>query len=189
MYIRVRRRCTKYPVTKRASGLGCLSKRCGLLSLQLSALGPSEQRGIIPGQNAKSAQPSNREWAAAIQEVTALGWAIPPVPSSSWPRNTTSRTGTPSGNLPGDWAHHNHRQWLDQQCSDLDWIKQFEGHYHTASRTMGKYRLFDPRWPRQPSTRPEFEFYCQHNKIITLCYCSASTVPSCGFYQRCNGAN
>ena len=87
-------------------------------------------------------QPGNREWATAIEAISASGWALPPciifkgkVFIEGWFHS-----------LPGDWLFEvSPNGWTSDEIG-LQWLQKIFIP-STITRTKGKYRLFDPRRP------------------------------------------
>jgi DDE superfamily endonuclease len=113
---------------------------------------------------AKKVQPGNREWATVIQGINSQGWAIPPFivvqgrnHLSSWYENA---------NLPPNWRISlSQNGWTTNEIG-LQWIKHFD--IHTKGCSVGQYRLLILDG-HESHHSVEFELFCKHNNIITLC--------------------
>ena len=112
----------------------------------------------------KSIQPSNREWATAIECVNSEGWCLPPflvVQGVNHLAHWYSQT-----NLPGDWViKTTSNGWTDNETG-LEWIRHFD--QHTKSRAKGDYRMLVLDG-HESHKSPAFDEFCKDNKIITLC--------------------
>lgn len=81
-------------------------------------------------------QPSDREWATAIESINACGWSLPPmvilkgkVHLSTWYSTT---------DLPPEWVIAlSENEWTNNELG-LKWVSDVFNKY-TASRTVGKY--------------------------------------------------
>ncbi|KAL2887167.1 hypothetical protein HOO65_050288 [Ceratocystis lukuohia] len=103
----------------------------GLIASGMVVTG-AERRG-----KAKSMQPGNQEWVAAIQVMNAEGWAIAPFVVvagqyhlASWYRES---------NLPDDWAIATTHHGSSDNETGLEWLRHFDR--HTKGRSTGHYRL------------------------------------------------
>jgi hypothetical protein len=110
-------------------------------------------------------QPGNREWVTTIECINAKGWTVPPfiivkakVQMLYWYSENRD--------LPPSWViAMSDNGWTNDKLG-FAWIQHFNR--HTSSRTVGNYRLllFDGH---SSHGTPEFDLYCQENRIVTLC--------------------
>lgn len=125
----------------------------------------SERKG-----RTKQLQAGNREWATAIECISADGFVLPPFlilqgkyHLASWYTET---------GLPSTWKIKTTANgWTDNQTS-LEWIKHFNE--HTLVRRVGAWRMLILDG-HESHLSVEFEAYCAENNIITLCLPSHSS--------------
>jgi len=119
----------------------------------------SERKG-----RAKQLQAGNREWATAIECVSADGFALPPFLVVQGKHHLASWY-TECG-LPGPWVIRTSTNgWTDNETG-LDWIKHFDK--HTKARRQGGWRMIVLDG-HESHLSAIFEQYCQENNIITIC--------------------
>ena len=108
-------------------------------------------------------QPGNREWATAIETISASGWALPPciilkgkVFIESW-----------FDNLPDDWRIEvSPNGWTSDEIG-IRWLEKLFIP-STIARTKGKYRLLILDGHGSHLT-PKFNEICSQNDIIPIC--------------------
>lgn len=108
-------------------------------------------------------QPGNREWATAIEAISASGWALPPciifkgkVFIEGWFHS-----------LPGDWLFEvSPNGWTSDEIG-LQWLQKIFIP-STITRTKGKYRLLILDGHGSHLT-PKFDEICSQNDIIPIC--------------------
>jgi len=112
--------------------------------------------------HAKAIQPGNREWVTAIIAVNTAGWVLPPQiilaaknHQSQWYKA-----------VPNDYRVSVSDNGWTNDALGLDWLQEvFEK--HTASRTVGRYRLLILDGHSSHATA-EFDKFCTERKIIPL---------------------
>ena len=129
----------------------------GKITTQLVVTG-SERRG-----RPKAVQPGDREWVTVIQGVNAAGWAIPPMVIFA---GTYHLSAWYEEELPQDWLLGvSDNGWTTNEHG-MDWLRHFNA--YTEPRTIGGYRLLILDGHKSHQS-PQFQDYCEENKIITLC--------------------
>jgi len=117
----------------------------------------------------RALQPGNREWVTVIEAISASGWATPPmiifagkVHQSTWYQD-----------IPIDWTIGlSDNGWINDKLT-FQWLEQvFER--HTASRTIGRYRLLILDSHGSHATA-DFEHFCRDHFIIPLYMSSHSS--------------
>jgi hypothetical protein len=109
-------------------------------------------------------QPGSRTWITSIECVNATGHIIPPfiiLPGKVHMRSWYEQPGL----LPNTRIEVSDNGWTNDALG-LEWIKHF--HKHTKDRVVGTYRLLILDGHGSHST-PEFDAFCEENRIITLC--------------------
>lgn len=119
----------------------------------------SERRG-----RAKKLQPGNREWATAIECISADGFVIPPMLVVQGKHHLASWY--TDGGLPNTWPIRTSTNGWTDNDTGLEWIKHF--HQHTNKRRQGVWRMLVLDG-HESHLSDAFETYCQQNNIITLC--------------------
>ncbi|MDP1994524.1 MAG: transposase [Ignavibacteria bacterium] len=112
----------------------------------------------------RTVQPGNREWVTVIEAVGARGVAIPPlvILEAKWHQESWFEN-----DLPSDWSITvSENGWTNNEIG-LTWLKTVFDK-HTKGRTIGKYRLLILDGHSSHAT-PEFDYYCQSQRIIVLC--------------------
>jgi hypothetical protein len=113
---------------------------------------------------AKQLQAGNREWATAIECVSADGFVVPPFLVVQGQHHLASWY-TECG-LPGPWRIRTTTNgWTDNETG-LDWIKHFD--LHTKARRHGGWRMIVLDG-HESHLSDIFEQYCQENNIVTIC--------------------
>jgi hypothetical protein len=110
----------------------------------------------------RALQPGNREWVTVIESINASGWILPPmvifagkVHQSLWYQD-----------IPTDWIIGlSENGWTNDDLG-FQWLKEVFDK-HTASRTIGRYRLLILDGHSSHNTA-EFDFFCKSNQIIPL---------------------
>ena len=109
-------------------------------------------------------QPGSRTWITTIESVSATGQIIPPfiiLPGKTHMRSWYEQPGL----LPDTRLEISDNGWTNDELG-LEWIKHFDK--HTRNQVVGIYRLLILDGHRSHST-PEFDDFCETNKIVTLC--------------------
>jgi hypothetical protein len=110
----------------------------------------------------RALQPGNREWVTTIETINAAGWALPPmiifagkVHQSIWYQD-----------IPPDWVIGlSENGWTNDELG-FQWLQEvFEK--HTASRTIGRYRLLILDGHGSHATA-DFDHFCKNHQIIPL---------------------
>jgi hypothetical protein len=109
-------------------------------------------------------QPGSRTWITSIECVNAAGQIIPPfiiLPGKVHMRSWYEQ----SGLLPDARLEVSDNGWTNDALG-LEWIKHFNK--YTKDRVVGTHRLLILDGHGSHST-PEFEAFCEENRIVTLC--------------------
>lgn len=112
----------------------------------------------------KKIQPGNREWATAIECVSADGFVLPPFLLVQGKNHLASWY--TECDLPPTWIiKPTANGWTDNNTA-LEWIQHFNK--HTLVRRKGAWRMIvlDGHESHQSA---QFEEYCKEHKIITIC--------------------
>lgn len=114
------------------------------------------------GSRAKAMQPGNREWVTAIEAVNTTGWALPPQIILSGVKHQSSWYKM----VPDDYmVSVSENGWTNNELGK-EWLQNmFEN--HTASRTIGRYRLLILDGHGSHATA-EFDKFCTERHIIPL---------------------
>ncbi|KAI0992117.1 hypothetical protein K3495_g16069, partial [Podosphaera aphanis] len=111
---------------------------------------------------AKSIQPGNREWATAIECISASGRCLPPfiiVQGKYHLENWTTESG-----FPRDWViKPTANGWTDNETG-LQWLKHFDKHTRQHEQATYRMIILDGH---ESHVSAMFDEYCRDNKIIT----------------------
>ena len=112
--------------------------------------------------NAKAIQPGNREWVTAIIAVNTTGWALPPQIILAADNHQSQWYHA----IPNDFIISVSQNGWTNNGLGLEWLQTvFEP--HTASRTLGKYRMLILDGHSSHATA-EFDHFCTEKNIIPL---------------------
>ncbi|ODM14636.1 hypothetical protein SI65_09981 [Aspergillus cristatus] len=112
--------------------------------------------------NAKAIQPGNREWVTAIIAVNAAGWALPPQIILAAENHQSQWYHA----VPKDYTISVSKNGWTNDGLGLEWLQTvFEP--HTASRTLGRYRMLILDGHSSHATA-EFDRFCTERNIIPL---------------------
>ena len=112
--------------------------------------------------NAKALQPGNREWVTAIIAVNTTGWALPPQIILAADNHQSQWYHA----IPNDFIISVSKNGWTNDGLGLEWLQTvFEP--HTASRTLGRYRMLILDGHSSHATA-EFDRFCTERNIIPL---------------------
>lgn len=115
----------------------------------------------IRESHAKALQPGNREWVTTIEAINTAGWIIPPQIIFSGKYHQSKWYSA----IPSDYLLSvSENGWTNNNLG-FDWLQHFEK--HTASRTIGRYRLLILDGHSSHATS-EFDKFCTDKHIIPL---------------------
>lgn len=110
---------------------------------------------------AKAIQPGNREWVTAIEAVNATGWVLPPQIILAAKQHQSKWYSM----IPKDYQLSvSDNGWTNDKLG-FEWLQHFDK--HTASRTIGRYRLLILDGHSSHATA-EFDKFCTDRHIIPL---------------------